>query len=242
MFTDPEWSLIPWLAPSDITALLLSIKLAALSTLLLLLIAIPAAWLLTRAPKPVKILAESTIALPLVLPPTVLGYYLLLAFAPHSWLGGSWHQLTGTTLSFSFSGLMLGSVLYSLPFVAQPIFNAFERIPKPYIESAMNLGASNTTILHRIALPLCKRSILMGAGLGFAHTLGEFGVVLMIGGNIPGETQVVAIQLYDHVESLAYDAANRLALTLLGASFALLLLCYSIHYSTGSSPPCSTQK
>lgn len=224
-------SLTPWLESADITALLLSLKLAGLSTLILLVIAIPSAWALTRAPKSIKIFAESTIALPLVLPPTVLGYYLLLAFTPTSGLGQQWYQLTGSTLAFSFTGLLFGSVIYSLPFVVQPIFNAFDRIPRPLIEAAMNLGASRTTILQRIAIPLCKRNILMGAGLGFAHTLGEFGVVLMIGGNIPGETQVVAIQLYDHVESLQYEAANRLALTLLGASFFLLLVCYGTYYT-----------
>lgn len=224
--------------PNDATALLLSLKLATITTIILLAIGIPLAWRLRSASRNVKIIAESLIALPLVLPPTVLGYYLLLVFAPGgSWLGGLWYQVTQTTLSFSFSGLVIGSLFYSLPFVVQPILAAFDQVPQRYLDAAMVLGASKKKCLTKILLPLSYKSILMGAALGFAHTMGEFGVVLMIGGNIPGETQVVAIQLYDHVESMNYTNANKLALILLLLSFSILLTSYWTHYRNLCSTP-----
>ncbi|WP_120994732.1 molybdate ABC transporter permease subunit [Stutzerimonas urumqiensis] len=214
------------LAASDWQALWLTLRLAALSTALLLLIGLPlAAWRVRKQTRLRKLL-DALIALPLVLPPTVLGFYLLVLFAPDTALGRGWIALTGQQLAFSFSGLVLGSVVYSLPFVVQPLTVALREIPASLLEAAASLGASRFERLLRVVLPLLRRGVLVAATLGFAHTLGEFGVVLMLGGSIPGETQVASIALFQHVEALRYAEAHRLAAWLLGLSFGLLLVVY----------------
>ena len=171
-------------------------------------------------------MVEALVALPLILPPTVLGFYLLLAFAPAAPLGAGWQQLTGTQLAFSFSGLVIGSVIYSLPFVVQPLQAAFEQLPRNVLEAAATMGAKPLDRFVTIVMPITKRSFITAASLAFAHTVGEFGVVLMIGGNIPGATQVVSIALYDHVETMNYTQAHILAGGLLLFSLLLLTLVY----------------
>ena len=218
-----------FLSPTDILALTLTFKLALVTTLLLLVISTPLAWLLSRWNSPWRALLESLVALPLVLPPTVLGFYLLIMLAPNSFIGQSWHALTGYQLAFSFTGLVIASIIYSLPFVVQPLQLAFEKIDKASMECAEILGASGWRRFTSIVIPSTRNSFLLASVLGFAHTVGEFGVVLMIGGNIPGETQVLSLVLYDYVESLDYDAAHRLAATLVFFSMAMLLIVYSLN-------------
>ncbi|PAU59011.1 molybdenum ABC transporter permease subunit [Pseudomonas sp. PIC25] len=224
------------LTDGDWQALWITLRLAGLSTLLLMLIGLPlAAWRVRRQTRLRQVL-DAVLALPLVLPPTVLGFYLLVVFAPDTPLGSAWTRLTGHQLAFSFSGLVLGSVIYSLPFVVQPLTVAFREIPRSLLEAAASLGASRWERLLRVILPLLRRGLLVAATLGFAHTLGEFGVVLMLGGSIPGETQVVSIALFQHVEALRYTEAHRLAAALLGLSFLLLLLVYGLGDPRRSTP------
>ena len=182
---------------NDISALLISLKLAGLTVLILLLIGTPLAWWLARSRWRYKFLLEAVIALPLVLPPTVLGFYLLIALGSHGPVGQLSQALGGKPLAFSFSGLLIGSAFYSLPFVVQPLQNAFSAIGKRPLEVAATLGASPLDRFFSVAVPLARPGFLTAAVLGFAHTLGEFGVVLMIGGNIPGKTQVISIAIYD---------------------------------------------
>lgn len=215
------------LPDSDYTALWLTFRLAFLTTLLLLLFGVPLAWWLARTRFRGKPLLDAMIALPLVLPPTVLGFYLLVVFRPDGFVGQILEKLGGVSLVFSFTGLVIGSMIYSLPFVVQPIQNAFSSIDSSYLEVASSLGRSPTRRFFDVVLPLARPGILTGAVLGFAHTLGEFGVVLMIGGNIPGTTRVASIAIYDHVESLDYEAAHRLSLILLVLSFVLLVIIYT---------------
>lgn len=207
-------------------ALLLTVKLAALSTVILLLIGTPIAWWLARTKNKFKPVIEAVVALPIVLPPTVLGFYLLVLLSPYSAIGGWWFELTGQTLTFHFSGLLIASVIYSFPFVVQPIQSAFETVGREMMETAYTLGAKPFDAFFTVAVPLAKRGFLTGAVLGFAHTLGEFGVVLMVGGNIPGETRVVSIAIYDHVEALEYGQAHLLSGILLGTAFLTILLMY----------------
>ncbi len=209
-----------------IEALWLTVKLAAVSTLWLLLLGTPLAWWLARRRTLASTLVEAVVALPLVLPPTVLGFYLLIAFAPQSVLGQAWQTLTGSRLAFSFSALVIGSVLYSLPFVVQPLQAAFRQVPDTLLEAAATLGAGPLDRWRSVVLPLCRPSFLAAASLGFAHTVGEFGVVLMIGGNIPGETQVLSIALYDRVEALDFASAHGLAAGLVLFSLVTLFLLY----------------
>ncbi|MEE4192206.1 MAG: molybdate ABC transporter permease subunit [Halieaceae bacterium] len=209
-----------------IDALWLTLKLAAVSTLWLLLLGTPLAWWLARRKTLASTVVEAVVALPLVLPPTVLGFYLLIAFAPQSALGQAWQALTGSRLAFSFSALVIGSVLYSLPFVVQPLQAAFRQVPSSILEAAATLGAGPLDRWRSVVLPLCRPSFLAAASLGFAHTVGEFGVVLMIGGNIPGETQVLSIALYDRVEALDFAAAHQLAAGLVLFSLVTLFLLY----------------
>lgn len=209
---------------ADLTALAITLKLALVSTLILLLLGIPIAWWLARSNNKCKFIFEALIALPLVLPPTVLGFYLLLALGPH----GPLASLTGP-LAFTFTGLVIGSVFYSMPFVIQPLQVAFQAVGQRPLEVAATLGASPLDRFFTVALPLARPGLLTAAVLGFAHTLGEFGVVLMIGGNIPGETQVASIAIYDHVESLEYIQAHWLAGLLLLLSFALLTVVYGLN-------------
>ncbi len=201
----------------------LTLKLASVTTVLLLLIGSPIAWFLARCKSGWKEPLAALIAMPLVLPPTALGFYLLLALGPDGpggWLANLWG---GRSLAFSFTGLVIGSMIYSLPFVVQPIRNAFEAIREPTLEAARTLGATPTDIFFRLALPLAQRGILTGAILAFAHTIGEFGVILMIGGDIPGETRVASVALYDFVEALEWGKAHILAAGMIAFSFLVVL-------------------
>jgi len=201
----------------------LTLKLASVTTVLLLLIGSPIAWFLARCKSGWKEPLAALIAMPLVLPPTALGFYLLLALGPDGpggWLANLWG---GRSLAFSFTRLVIGSMIYSLPFVVQPIRNAFEAIREPTLEAARTLGASPTDIFFRLALPLAQRGILTGAILAFAHTIGEFGVILMIGGDIPGETRVASVALYDFVEALEWGKAHILAAGMIAFSFLVVL-------------------
>ena len=212
--------------PADMQAVWLTALLAGLTTLLLVPVATPLAWWLARTSSSLRPITEAVVALPLVLPPTVLGFYLLVLLNPESTVGAFWVSMTGGSLTFSFSGLVIASLLYSLPFMVQPLHSAFRGVPAATLEAAATLGASSRDQLMNIVLPLSKRGFLTGAILTFAHTVGEFGVVLMMGGNIPGETRVLSIAIYEHVETLNYDAAHMLALGLLGFSFLSLWLVY----------------
>ena len=210
----------------DVTAIFLTLRLATTVTLILLVLGAPLAWWLARTNSRLKGPIGALVALPLVLPPTVLGFYLLLTLGPNGPIGQVSQSLGLGTLAFSYSGLVIGSVLYSLPFVVQPLQNAFEAIGDRPLEVAATLGASPIDRYFSIAIPMAKPGFFTAAILGFAHTVGEFGVVLMIGGNIPGETRVVSVRIYDHVEALAYDEANRLALLMIVFSFLVLLSVY----------------
>ena len=215
---------------SGLDPLLLTAKLAALTTLILLVIGTPIAWWLANSKTKIKPLVEAVVALPIVLPPTVLGFYLLVILSPQSSIGGWWFELTGQTLTFSFSGLVIASVIYSFPFVVQPLQSAFESVGREMMETAYTLGAKPIDAFFSVAVPLSKRGFLTGGVLGFAHTLGEFGVVLMVGGNIPGETRVISIAIYDHVETLEYGRAHELSAILLVFAFTIMLLMYLINH------------
>lgn len=204
----------------------LTFRLATTTTLLLLCIATPLAWWLANTRCRFRQVINALVALPLVLPPTVIGFYLLLALGPKGWLGQLTESLGIGLLPFTFSGLVLGSVIYSLPFAVQPIQNAFAAIGRRPLEVAATLRASPWDRFVSVALPLAKRGLLTGAVLGFAHTLGEFGVVLMIGGNIPGQTQVLSMAIFDHVEAYEYGEAHVLAAGTLIFSFVVLLTLY----------------
>ena len=208
------------LTHADYIALITTFKLAGLSTLLLLIFATPLAWWLSQSSSRFKFIIEALIALPLVLPPTVLGFYLLVAMGSQGWFGS-------LELAFTFKGLVLGSVVYSLPFVVQPLQNAFANIGQRPLDVAATLRASKWDRFISIALPLARPGFFTATVLGFAHTIGEFGVVLMIGGNIPGETQLASIAIYEHVEALDYASAHTLSAILLLISFVLLLIVYA---------------
>lgn len=216
-----------------ISAAWLTLQLAACSTIVLLLLGTPLAWWLSRTQFRGKAIVEALIALPLVLPPTVIGFYLLLTFAPQTTLGQAWQALTGSQLAFSFSALVIGSVIYSLPFVVQPLQSTFSAIPASLLEAARTMGADRRDRLINVVLPLSRPGILAAASLGFAHTIGEFGVVLMIGGNIPGKTQVMSIALYDQVELLNYHAAHTIAGVLILVSAIFLVVIYSAQRQGG---------
>ncbi|MBC9868321.1 MAG: molybdate ABC transporter permease subunit [Opitutae bacterium] len=217
------------LSASDLTALGLTLRLALVSTLILLVTGTPLAWWLARTRWRYKFLLEAVVALPLVLPPTVLGFYLLVVLGSRGPLGSLMEWLGGRSLAFTFSGLVIGSVIYSMPFVVQPLQNAFSAVGRRPLEVAATLGASPLDRFFTVALPLAKPGFFTAAVLGFAHTVGEFGVVLMIGGNIPGKTQVVSIALYDHVEALQYGQAYALSAILLIISFTLLVAVYALN-------------
>ena len=208
----------------DTTPIWITLRLASVSTLILLCLGTPFAWWLARTRTWFKTPIEALVALPLVLPPTVLGFYLLIALAPNGWLGAGWQAMGGVSLAFSFTGLVIGSVIYSLPFVVQPLQTAFEALGTRPMEAAATLRASALDRFFSVVVPLTRRGFITAITLGFAHTVGEFGVVLMIGGNIPGKTQVLSIAIYDHVETLEYDQAHQLSAGLLVFSFAVLLL------------------
>jgi molybdate transport system permease protein len=213
-------------ADSLLAPLALSFQLAAITTVILVVISTPIAWWLARTSSRLKPFVQTTVALPIVLPPTVMGFYLLILLGPGGAIGGWWVELTGSALTFSFAGLVIASCLYSLPFAVQPLVNAFESLGNRNLEAAWTLGASRLDAFFSVAVPLSLRGYLGAIVLSFAHTLGEFGVVLMVGGNIPGETRVISIAIYDQVESLNYSAAHQLSATLLVIAFAVLLMMF----------------
>jgi len=213
----------------DLSALIVTLKLASVSTLILLIIGTPVAWWLANTRWKLKALIEALIALPLILPPTVLGFYLLISLGPHGPVGGLMQWLGAQPLAFTFAGLVIGSVIYSMPFVVQPLQNAFLAIGSRPLEVAATLRATHLDRFFTIVMPLARTGFVTAAVLGFAHTVGEFGVVLMIGGNIPGETQVLSIAIYDHVEALEYGNAHWLAGGLMLTSFVMLIVVYSLN-------------
>lgn len=207
----------------------LSVQLATVTMLLLLAIATPLGWWLARTRSSARPVIQSIVALPIVLPPTVMGFYLLVLLGPAGAIGGWWLELTGSALTFSFTGLVIASCIYSLPFAVQPVMSAFESVRESDLEAAWTLGASRRDAFFSIALPQSMRGYLNAAVLSFAHTLGEFGVVLMVGGNIPGETRVIAIDIYDQVETLNYAAAHKLSALLLVFAFVVLLTMFLVN-------------
>ena len=217
----------------DFSAIIVTIKLAIVSTSILILIGTPIAWWLSQTKFKFKAVFEAIIALPLILPPTVLGFYLLITLGSNGPIGKLLESLGGSSIAFTFSGLVVGSVIYSMPFVVQPLQNSFSSVGRKPLEVAATLGASKIDRFFSVAVPLSRSGFITAAVLGFAHTVGEFGVVLMIGGNIPGETGVVSIAIYDHVEAMEYGQAHWLAGGLLATSFLMLLFVYIInrHFS-----------
>jgi len=213
-------------------ALVLTARLATLTSFLLLMVGLPVALWLAFSPRRWKFLLESAVGMPLVLPPTVLGFYLLVAFGNGTPLGRWYERITGGTLAFTFSGLVVASVIYSLPFAVQPMVAGFRAVDRRLIDAARTLGAGRAKIYSRIVLPLAWPGVLTGIMLSFAHTVGEFGVVLMVGGNIPGATRTLSIDIYDQVQDLNYGAANQTALVLLLFSYVLLCVIYSLNRRT----------
>jgi molybdate transport system permease protein len=212
----------------DAAALTLSAELAALTTAILLVLGLPLAWWLTVSRFRGKFLVEAVVALPLVLPPTVLGFYLLTGLGPRSPAGRLFEAVVGHPFPFSFAGLLVASVLYSLPFAVQPFAAALSAVDRRLVEASHTLGVSPLATFLKVTLPLSWPGVLAGAVLTFAHTLGEFGVVLMVGGNIPGRTRTLSVAIFDHVEALEYAAAHRTAALLLATSFAVLALVYAL--------------
>jgi molybdate transport system permease protein len=210
----------------DFEALWLTLRLAVGTTAILLVVALPLAWWIASGRGATRALVQAVVALPLVLPPTVLGFYLLVALGPLSAPGRLLIRVVGHPLAFSFAGLLVGSVIYSLPFAVQPLVAGFSAVDRGYIEAAEGLGASAGRAFWSVVLPLARGSLLTSAVLTFTHTVGEFGVVLMLGGNIPGSTQTLSISLYDKVQEFNYAAANRTALVLVGFSIVALLTIY----------------
>jgi molybdate transport system permease protein len=210
-------------------AIWVTCKLATLTSLTLLIIGLPIAYWLTYSKWRWKFLIESIVALPLVLPPTVLGFYILIAIGPHSPIGRFYTDLVGHPLPFSFQGLLLASILYSLPFAVQPFATAFEQVDRKLIEASWTLGLSKLKTFYRLILPLSTAGLITGVVLSFAHTLGEFGVVLMVGGNIEGVTRTVSIEIYDEVQALNYAAAAKTSALLLLVSYTVLLLVYAMN-------------
>lgn len=211
-----------------LSTMVLTFKLASITTLILLFIAIPLASFLVFSKMRLKSIIETVVSMPLVLPPSVLGFYLLIAFSPSSAIG-TFLGDHGIHLAFSFEGLVVGSVLFSLPFMVHPIQAALSQVPLSIFEAAYTLGKSKLTTMIRVVLPSIRHGLISGIVLAFAHTVGEFGVILMIGGNVPDETRVASIAIYDEVESLNYDVAHQYALTLFVVTFAILLLVYTLN-------------
>jgi len=208
-------------------AVITTLELAGATTAILFVIGVPLAWWLARRGSRLKIVLEAVVALPLVLPPTVLGFYLLILLGPRGPLGAEWQLWFGHPLAFTFGGLVIASCLYSLPFVVQPLQVAFEGLDRRKLEAAWTLGASSWRAFWDIVVPETRRGFLIAAVLGFAHTVGEFGVVLMVGGNIAGETQVISITIYEQVETLNYQAAHTLSAAMIVFSFVVLVAVYS---------------
>jgi molybdate transport system permease protein len=219
----------------DLAALQLSLRLAALTTLALLLLGLPLAHWIATTDRRWKFLVEALVALPIVLPPTVLGFYLLVGLGPRGPHGAAWEAVAGSRFPFSFAGLLFASILYSLPFAVQPFAAALAGVDRGLVEASHALGASPLRTFFRVTLPLAWPGVLAGAVLSFAHTLGEFGVVLMVGGNVAGRTRTLSISLFDQVEALEYGAAHRTAALLLASSFAVLALVYALQRRTASA-------
>jgi molybdate transport system permease protein len=214
-------------------ALLLSLRLAFTVTAILFAIGMPLAYWLAYSSWPGKFLIESIVALPLVLPPTVLGFYVLIAMGPRGPLGQIWQSVFGHALAFTFTGLVFASVLYSLPFTVQPLLASFESVDRTLLNASAVLGANPLRTFRRVVLPMSIPGVLTALVLSFAHTIGEFGVVLMVGGNLPGATRTISIDIYDRVQSLDYAGANRMALILLIFSFAVLSIVYGVNRRVG---------
>ncbi len=221
----------------DWIAIALSLRLAATTTLVLLVVGLPLAAWLALSPRRGRWMIDAVVALPLVIPPTVLGFYVLVALGPRSPLGRGYESLVGSPLVFSFEGLLVASVLYSLPFAVQPFAAAFAAVDRSLIETAWCLGASRTKTFIRIVVPLARPGIIAGAVLSFAHTIGEFGVVLMVGGNLPGRTRTVSVSIYDDVQAFDYARAGRTAALLLVFSFVVLATTYRAQRRTGRTWP-----
>jgi molybdate transport system permease protein len=213
----------------DWQAFWLTIRLALLVAAILVVIGMPIAYWIAYSRWRWKFLLEAVVGLPIVLPPTVLGFYVLIALGPHSPLGRSWQALTGHTLAFTFQGLVIGSILYSLPFAVQPFSASFAAVDRRLLSASATLGASRWRTFRRVILPLSLPGVVTGIALSFAHTMGEFGVVLMVGGNIPGVTRTISIEIYDQVQALNYAAANQTALLLLAISFVILCVVYALN-------------
>jgi molybdate transport system permease protein len=221
----------------DGQAILLTLQLAAITTLILLLLATPLTWWLARTSSRWRGVIIALVTLPLVLPPTVLGFYILLALGPDGWIGSATQHLGFGLLSFSFTGLVIGSVIFSLPFAVYPMLHSFEMLGRRPLEVAATLRAKPLDAFFSVALPLAKPGLLTAAVLTFVHTVGEFGVVLMIGGDIPGETRVVATQLFGHVEAMEYEAAHRLAALMVAFSFVMLIALTRLRKRAGAALP-----
>jgi len=217
------------LSPADWQAIQLTLKLCTYTTLILLLIGTPLAWWLASGRSALRVVVQAIVALPLVLPPTVLGFYLLIALGPRGAVGGTLESMGLNHLAFSFEGILLGSVLYSMPFAVQPLMEAFNNLGRRPVEVAASLGAGVLDRFFTVILPMCKGGFVVAATLSFAHTIGEFGVIVMLGGSIPGETKVLSVLIYDHTEAMNYEAAHRLSLMLLVFSFLVLFVVYSIN-------------
>ena len=213
----------------DLSPLWLTLQLAAVTAVVLVILGTPLAWWLSQTRSRMKPVVEAITALPLVLPPTVLGFYLLIIMSPRSPIGAFWVEVTGNTLTFSFTGLVIASALYSLPFTVQPLQAAFEGLGRAPFELAATLRAGPFDRFASIALPMAGRGFLTAAVLTFAHTVGEFGVVLMVGGNIPGQTKVISIAIYEQVETINYADAHVLSAIMLGFSFIVLLFVYTLN-------------
>jgi molybdate transport system permease protein len=213
----------------DWQAFWLTLRLAVLVATLLLVIGLPVAYWITFSHRRWKFLVEAIVALPIVLPPTVLGFYVLVALGSRSPLGRWWQSLTGHSLAFTFEGLVIGSIIYSLPFAVQPFAASFASVDSKLLNASATLGASKLRTFFRIVLPLSIPGLVTGVALSFAHTMGEFGVVLLVGGNIPGVTRTLSIQVFDQVQALNYSGANQTALVLLAISFLILSLVYAVN-------------
>ena len=214
---------------ADLSPLWLTVQLAGTTTFFLLLLGTPLAWWLANTRSKARPVIEALTALPIVLPPTVIGFYFLILLSPTSTIGRFWVDITGETLTFSFTGLVIASMFYSLPFMVQPLQTAFQAIGRPPMEAAASLRASPINAFFTVAVPMAKRGFLTAIVLSFTHTIGEFGVVLMVGGNIPGETKVISIAIYEHVETLRYAEAHQLAGGLMIFSFIVLMLVYTLN-------------
>lgn len=215
-------------------AIWLTFQLALVTTVILMAIALPLSWWLATTRSRGRAFVEALVTMPLVLPPTVLGFYLLILMSPNSAFGGFWVSVTGETLAFSFSGLVIASLIYSLPFAVQPLQAAFVSVPKKAMDAARTLGATPRDAFLTIAMPLARRGFLTATVLTFAHTVGEFGVILMVGGNIPGKTRVISIEIFSAVETLDYDRAHFLSLGLVVFAFVVLTLVYLLNRRGGA--------